>query len=52
MKKILNVIDTKYGRLLILLLAVVLIVIGVIYNEHSIVFKKAVNICLECIGVA
>ena len=29
----------------------VMIVTGVIRGEHLVVLKKAVNICLECIGI-
>lgn len=32
-------------------LGVVMIIAGVIREEHLIVLKKAVNICLECIGI-
>lgn len=29
----------------------VMVVTGVIRDEHLVVLKKAVNICLECIGI-
>ena len=29
----------------------VMIVTGVIRGEHLVVLKKAINICLECIGI-
>lgn len=38
-------------RILILILAVAAIAFGVMRQEQMIVFKKAVNICMECIGV-
>lgn len=38
-------------RILILILAVSAIALGVMRQEQMIVFKKAVNICMECIGV-
>lgn len=31
--------------------AVVFIIIGIIREEHLDVLRKAVNICLECIGI-
>ena len=30
---------------------VIMIVAGVIRGEHLVVLKKAINICLECIGI-
>lgn len=41
----------KWGGYIVLLSGVVLIVIGRIRGEHLIVLKKAINICLECIGI-
>lgn len=38
-------------RILLLLLAVGMIAAGAVRKEHETVFQKAVNICLECIGV-
>ena len=35
----------------VLVIAAVLIVIGVQNGEMAVVLKKAVNICLECIGI-
>ena len=32
-------------------LGVVCLVLGVIRGEHTVVWRKAVNICLECIGL-
>lgn len=31
--------------------AVVFIIIGIVREEHLDVLRKAVNICLECIGI-
>lgn len=39
---------SKYGFLII---SIVFIVFGVLRAEHWVVLKKAINICLECIGV-
>lgn len=32
-------------------LSIILISIGIFREEYTVVFRKAVNICLECIGV-
>lgn len=39
------------ARVLLLALAVAFIAYGVSRGEMAIVLKKAVNICLECIGL-
>lgn len=45
----------KYGisniRYVILAVSVLFISIGVMRKEQVIVLKKAINICLECIGI-
>ena len=38
-------------RIIILILAVAAIIFGIMQQEHMVVMKKAVNICMECIGV-
>lgn len=38
-------------KLIILTLSLVFICIGVLREEHFAVLNKAINICLECIGV-
>lgn len=45
--------EIKSNRLLIvvLLLAVVLIVVGLMRDETSFIMRRAINICLECIGI-
>ncbi|MBR6653833.1 MAG: hypothetical protein IKL27_03770 [Oscillospiraceae bacterium] len=35
----------------LLLLAAVFVVLGVMRGETAVVLQKAVNICLECIGI-
>ncbi len=35
----------------LLILSVIFIIIGVYLGENATVLKKAINICLECIGV-
>lgn len=39
------------SKYLILVLSISFICLGVMRNETSTVLKKAINICLECIGV-
>ena len=34
-----------------LAVAVVMIGVGILRGEHLVVLQKAVNICLECIGI-
>ncbi len=41
----------KYVRILLLLLSAGMILIGIYSGETQIVLQKAVNICLECIGI-
>ncbi|MCX7885077.1 MAG: CD1871A family CXXC motif-containing protein [Caloramator sp.] len=38
----------RYG---ILIMSILFIIIGIYRKETSIVLKKAINICLECIGI-
>jgi len=38
-------------RIGLIILSVLMIAIGYFNNELSVVFSKAVNICLECIGI-
>ena len=40
-----------WTRATVFLVALVFIITGIIREEHMVVFKKAVNICLECIGI-
>ena len=44
-------ISTKLARFGILLLSISLIAAGVHQGEVRTVFNKAINICLECIGI-
>ena len=38
-------------RFSILALSVIFILAGIMRDEEAVVLKKAVNICLECIGI-
>ncbi len=38
-------------RILLIAASVVLIAIGVFNHENQIVLTKAINVCLECIGI-
>lgn len=40
-----------YLKYSVLFMAILFIVIGIVRDEHSVTLKKAINICLECIGV-
>ncbi len=40
-----------YGKYLIIICAVGFISFGVVRQEHKEVLQKAINVCLECIGV-
>ena len=35
----------------LILLGIGLIAVGVLRGEHTVVWRKAVNICMECIGL-
>ena len=37
--------------LCLLLLGAVMIVLGILRDEHQTILEKAVRICLECIGI-
>ncbi len=41
----------KYARYLLLVLAAALMACGLGRGEMDVVWKKAVNVCLECIGI-
>ncbi len=41
----------KYAKYLLLLLAVALMAYGIGRGEADVVWRKAVNVCLECIGI-
>lgn len=41
----------RKGRYILLVLALVCMGMGIMRQEHAAVLQKAINICLECIGV-
>lgn len=38
-------------RLLFMISSILFIVVGISREEHLVVLKKAIKVCLECIGV-
>ncbi len=42
---------TKYVKFFMLLLSAAMTLLGIYSGETQIVLQKAVNICLECIGI-
>lgn len=51
MKKIIKVDKQGFIRFGLLISSMALILAGIWRNEVGIVLKKAINICLECIGI-
>ena len=49
--QILDWIRKNRAGLLVLALGAAFVAVGVLRGEHDTVFMKAVNICLECIGI-
>lgn len=43
--------DSKWTGLVIAVLGLVVMGFGIYRGEVSVVFTKAVNICMECIGI-
>lgn len=41
----------RYGGLALFILGALFLAIGVVRGEHLTVLKKAIRICLECIGL-
>ena len=46
-----NVVVRNIVRLLLILFFVACIVVGILNGEVRVVLTKAINICLECIGI-
>lgn len=41
----------RHGGVLLLILGIVFVGIGLARGEHTLVLRKAIRICLECIGI-
>ena len=52
-KKVNKMSGTKknFASFAILIIGIALVVAGIVRTEHKTVLTKAVNICLECIGI-
>lgn len=46
-----DILKKRLGTILGFITASVLIIIGLMTNQHLDVLKKAVKICLECVGI-
>lgn len=46
-----NKIKQNKKAILLLIVGLTLMVIGVIRQENDLILTKAINICLECIGI-
>jgi drug/metabolite transporter (DMT)-like permease len=43
--------ETKWTGVVLAIIGILLIVFGIYRGEMSVVFTKAINICMECIGI-
>jgi len=43
--------NRKAGTVLLFVVAIAFISIGLLQNQQSSVLMKAINICLECVGI-
>lgn len=43
--------EKKYGTLIALAISIALIITGLLKGQNTSVLTKAINICLECIGI-
>lgn len=46
-----KLIDSKFIGLILAVLGLAVMAFGIYRGEVSVVFTKAVNICMECIGI-
>ncbi len=43
--------ETKWAGVVLAILGILLMIFGIYRGEMSVVFTKAINICMECIGI-
>ena len=43
--------ETKWAGVDLAILGILLMIFGIYRGEMSVVFTKAINICMECIGI-
>jgi len=43
--------ETKWAGVVLAILGILLMIFGIYRDEMSVVFTKAINICMECIGI-
>ena len=43
--------ETKWTGVVLMLIGILLMVWGINRGEMAVVFTKAINICMECIGI-
>ena len=46
-----NIIDSKWSGIALAAAGILMMVYGISRGEMAVVFTKAVNICMECIGI-
>lgn len=42
---------SNWATVLVLLVGIVFLLVGIWREEYTIVMEKAINICLECVGI-
>ncbi|MEI3417432.1 MAG: CD1871A family CXXC motif-containing protein [Blautia sp.] len=43
--------EIKWAGVVLAILGILLMIFGIYRGEMSVVFTKAINICMECIGI-
>ena len=43
--------ETNWAGVVLAILGILLMIFGIYRGEMSVVFTKAINICMECIGI-
>lgn len=43
--------ETKWTGVVLMICGILLMILGIHRGEMSVVFTKAINICMECIGI-